>query len=224
MKPFSLIIVLFIAGCSSPSSDDSIVTIDIEKAFNNLSNMFLSDLTDEIEYIPLENVPEALTSEFLRVFANDRYIVAISFRHNHLFDRRTGKFIREISSYGRGPNDYMATNIMVPFDEKEETIRCLDFIRNELIFDFNGKIIRILTYPTEKKSSSMREMIPIDENSFITYVYNYSGAEPVKLIVSDGNGNTLNRFPNYHTFVHRENGSSYSSVLFYKWKKKMFFL
>ena len=43
--------MVFIIGCSIPRSDDAFLTIDIEKAFENASDILLSDLAEEVEYI-----------------------------------------------------------------------------------------------------------------------------------------------------------------------------
>ncbi len=220
MKYFFYIFSFLIVGCSSPGPTESILTIDIEEAFDHPKDVLLSDLTDEIEYIPLETTPQSVTGEYLRVFATDKYIVAISFRHNHLFDRRTGKFIREIGHYGEGPNDYMATNVYLAFDENRETIQTLTFKWNTLEYDLDGNVVRTIYSPPDEK---YHDVYPLEENFFVAYVKNRTGNDPDKLAVFDSKGKICNKFPNYHTFKADGNKSSFAGRVFYTWKNDVFF-
>ena len=221
MKNIFPFLICLIIGCSSPpQNDDSLLTIDIEKAFNNAGDILLSDFLEEIEYIPLETLRECVTGEYLRVFATDDYIIAIAFHQNYLFDRKTGKFIREIGRYGQGPNEYRATHIAAPFDENRKTIRSNGFQKNDLEYDLEGHVVRKISYPNELPYDWW--LIAFDENRFIMYKKNQEGNDPYKLHLFDDKGNVLNRFPNHHSFIANRN-SSYGTCVFYKWKNEVFF-
>jgi len=211
------IVFLLMAGCSSTTPADGIITIDIEKAFYKNTDIFLSDFVEEIEYIPLETLRESVIGGYLRVFATDEYIVAIAFRQNYLFDRKTGKFIREIGRFGDGPNEYLATRVITPFDEDKMTILCYKNRNLELEYDLEGNIVRRIV-----NSVGGGDPVPLGENLFVVYKKNYLGNEPDKLVVFDEKGNVHNRFPNYHSFIpsHR---SSFANSVFYKWKNNVFF-
>jgi len=220
---------VFIIGCSSPLHKDNLLTMNVENAFDNPCDIFLSDFATEIEYIPLETIRESVTGGYLRVFATGRYIIAVAFRQNYLFDRKTGKFIREIGRYGRGPNEYMSTTHSVPFDEDRQTIRSsANDPQKNIEYDLNGFVVRSLLFPPKNKPkyNMWSEMIPLNDKYFVTYVMNNSGNETDKLIVFDEKGNVYARFPNHHTFeINPKHAGSFttSGQVFYKWKNDVFF-
>ena len=228
MKFYFLILFFFIVGCSSPLPTGTILTIDIEKSFHNNADIFLSDFADEIEYIPLETLRESVTGRALKIFATNEYIVAVAFRQNYLFDRETGKFIREIGGYGRGSNEYQSTTF-VPFDEDRNTIRASITHLKHIVYDLNGNVIRTLNFPPQTEAQKFNmwwEMIPLDDQYFVTYARNHSGNEPDKLIVFDAQGNIFTRFPNHHTYEKNpKHAGSFvlDAQVFYKWKNKVFF-
>ena len=71
-------------------------------------DILISDWVGEPEFIALESRPEALVTGGL-LTVSDHYIGA--YRKNDesvfkLFDRATGKYLRDIGSIGRGPGEY----------------------------------------------------------------------------------------------------------------------
>ena len=229
MRFYFPILFFLIVSCSSPLPTGTILTIDIEKAFNDNADIFLSDFAEEIEYVPLQTLRESVTGNWLRVFTSKEYIIAVAFRQNYLFDRKTGKFIREIGRYGNGPGEYMATNIVMPFDEDRNTIRASFTPLKDIEYDLNGKMVRTLNFPpqTEQQKYNMWwGMIPVDDQYFVTYARNHSGNEPDKLIVFDEHGKIFTRFPNYHTYEKNpKHAGSFvlDGQVFYKWKNNVFF-
>jgi len=225
-----LILLILIVGCSSPLPKGDLLTIDVEKAFNNPCDIFLSDFAEEIEYIPLETIRECVIDRWLNVFATDRYIVAIAFRQYYLFDRKTGKFIREIGRYGPGPNEYGGTTSAVPFDEERHTIRASLFDAQKGIeYDLDGNVVRSLNFPPmtkEQKYHMWWGIVPLDDKYLVTYAMNHSGNEPYKLIVFDEKGIIYSRFLNHHTYEKnpkRAGSFSLEAQVFYKWKNNVFF-
>jgi hypothetical protein len=230
MKFFLPFFYLFIVGCTPLLQTNSIRTIDIEKAFNNICDIFLSDFADEIEYIQLETVKESVTGGYLHAFASDRNIIAISFRQIYLFERKSGKFIREIGRYGPGPNEYGKTTFSVPFDENRHMIRAsANDPQKNIEFDLDGIVVRTLNFPTKNekhKYTMWSEMIPLDEKYYVTYVINNSGNEPDKLLVFDEKGNVFARFTNHHTYeINPKHAGSFTTGggIFYKRKNDVFF-
>ena len=229
MKFYFPILCFFLVGCSSPIPTSTIKSIDIEKAFNNHADIFLSDFAHEIEYIQLETLQECVIDRWLKVFTNDKYIVAIAFQQNYLFDRKTGKFIREIGHYGRGANEYQSTSHAVPFDENRNTIRSSISLLKNIEYDLNGNVVRTLNFPPQTKEQRHNmwwEMVSLDDQYFVTYARNHSGNEPDKLIVFDGQGNIFTRFPNYHTYEKnpkRAGSFSLDGQIFNKWRNNVFF-
>lgn len=67
----------------------------------------LNDLFDKIEYVPLETTSKCLLKPGAYYYVTDKYIVAMNaFWQTYLFNRKTGKFIRELDREGGGPDEY----------------------------------------------------------------------------------------------------------------------
>ena len=215
------ILFCLVVGCTSPTETDTVLAIDIEEAFNNLCDIFLSDFADDVEYIPLENTPESVTGENLYVYATDRYLVAISFKRMQLFDRTTGRFLRKIGVLGQGPNDYLATQPVYGFDEHRQTILCEGSSNNRIVYDLEGNTIYKIFNPEGVDIS--KNLISLDENSYAIYLVNYYGNDPYKLYLFDDKGNVFKKFANHHSYIPDPNSFFTMPCIFYKWKNNLFF-
>jgi len=83
-----------------------------------------SDVFEEVEYVKLETTPECLIeSGMSHIYLTDKYIIFfyIKQQNAYLFDRKTGRFIKQIGRRGQGPNEY--NGFVVPiFDENESML------------------------------------------------------------------------------------------------------
>ncbi len=87
------------------------VIIDIESGMNRPGNLVLSDITDDIQYIPLETNEYNLIGYVNKLKFNNQYIFVQDANpvSLHVFDFY-GKYIRKIGTHGRGPNEYNYLN------------------------------------------------------------------------------------------------------------------
>jgi len=69
--------------------------------------LFMSDYFSDVEYIQLETTSECLIDRNPKIYVFDNYVISIARRQCFLFDRKTGKFIKKIGRYGRGPGEYI---------------------------------------------------------------------------------------------------------------------
>ena len=215
------LVLIFVISCSSPISTEIITTIDIEMAHNRHKDILLSDIsTSEIEYIPLETHPDGLFT-FGTMYASDKYLVVFAFPRILLFDRQTGKFIRQIARQGGDINDFTGFNHTYPLDENSLTLT-FSHLEGGIEYDIEGNVIRKIRFP---EKGSMLQFFPIDENSFGGYKSNLTGNETYKLYIFDYSGNERNRFLNYHSYDVPLNGLSITggSYIAYKWKNNIFF-
>ena len=220
IKQILLFVFIFVIGCSSPTSLDSIPIVDIEKFYNQTCDIFLSDFsTDEVEYIPLETHTDGLFT-YGTMYASDKYIVVRSFPITMLFDRQTGKFIRQIARQGPGFNDHYSFNYNYPFDENSLTFQ-YPSAAGVIEYDIEGNVIRKINITDEDARLSF---IPIDEYRYATYKNNIPGDEPVKMYIFDYDGNKLKTFPNHHSFdINLAKSWSGGGFLAYKWRNNVFF-
>jgi hypothetical protein len=136
--------------------------IDMEKYYDNWKSMPLSSLGKEIEYVTLETSPECMIESISGIWLNDSLIVVRSNSPQvYIFDR-SGKLLRKIGSYGRGPGEYntlMGMNV----DQLNKLIRVSE-MRRTLTFDFNGKFLGSFDHSFSSPASLM-----LDENRIMFY-------------------------------------------------------
>ena len=106
----SIIASLLIACSPVTQKEKADGQIDVLPAFENLTELKVSHLGKNIRYVPLETTDSSVYFGNKGVLLEDKILVSMdarSERHCFLFDRQSGKFIREIAQFGEGPKDYI---------------------------------------------------------------------------------------------------------------------
>ena len=84
--------------------------IEILPAFENQTELKISHLGKNIRYVPLETTDSSLIGNGCKVkLLDDKIMVTYGMRgesHCFLFDKETGKFIREVGHKGNDPRGY----------------------------------------------------------------------------------------------------------------------
>ena len=105
----SALLASLLMACS-PSAQKGEGQIDVLPAFENLTELKVSQLGKNIRYIPLETTDSSLIgASYSLKLLEDGILVSYGGRtdaHCYLFDRKTGKFIREIGHKGEDPKGY----------------------------------------------------------------------------------------------------------------------
>lgn len=104
------ILASLLTACSpSVQNEKAEGQIDVLLAFENLTELKVSHLGKTIRYVPLETTDSSLVVGVQVGLLDDKILIASgnrTERHCFLFDRESGKFIREIAQDGQGPKDY----------------------------------------------------------------------------------------------------------------------
>ena len=94
----------------SPQSQKMEGQIDVLPAFENLTELKVSHLGKNIRYVPLETTDSSLIGSGCKIkLLGDKIVASYGNRgesHCFLFDRETGKFLREIGHKGNDPRGY----------------------------------------------------------------------------------------------------------------------
>jgi hypothetical protein len=226
-----------------------LVTIDLEKALSDQKEIFLSQFVDNVVFVPLENSPSSLIGEILVSYEiTDEYIIV---KHTSggihkifLFDRTTGKFLREIGKQGRGPGEF-ANYGQLAYNQIKNEIYASNYSRDILVYDLFGRNIDLIKIPfvpdpninlpnlpkeqNEKLSASFLSFYEIiDSDIFVGYFQNFSGTEKRKLMLLTKDG-ILKIFPNHLTWLPNERNRGFmlppgGFAKFYKWDNKLYFL
>lgn len=172
--------------------NEKIKVVDLTQTLKEPLKISLSDIASDIEYIQLESTEASLITKDVTFFANDDYIITISFRQMLLFDRKTGQFLREISHYGRDPGSYNGTIKVLPFNEEANTVYASGGSK-KLEFSLNGDLIDQIDLPPNAYTTAK-----IDEERYVGFVL-FFGNDKTKLEVFDSKGEVVKSYPNYQS-------------------------
>lgn len=107
-KSFSIIcVLLLLVACQSgkeKSRPDNL--IDFVSAYENQVEMKLSQLGNKVHYVPLETTDSSLIGNSYNICLLEKYILVNTDARCLLFDKESGKFIRQIGHKGEDPKGY----------------------------------------------------------------------------------------------------------------------
>jgi hypothetical protein len=179
----SFVSFLSLLSCKSP--DNSLYQFDPRNLIEN--EIRLSEIADDIKYIPLDNIyPLGLIHDNIEFINNSIYLsekdIGIL-----VFDK-TGKIIRKIGSKGRGPGEYLYT-FDFTVDEKTETIYVWD---NNIIkvFSKSGKFER--SFSLKEYGDFIYPVILLNSSLFAFFSVQFGNAE-YKWITVDSLGNIIKK-------------------------------
>lgn len=151
-------VMFTLISCKSGNDDNKFITVN----FNDVDKKNVVNLTQwvsEPEFIALDSSTDAAYTEGKYCCISDNYIGLYGASQVYkLYDRATGKYLRNIGKVGKGSGEY--TNVYSSkIDEENSIVYILSWNAKELLcYDINtGKLIeaRPLKYPAPKGSFSI---------------------------------------------------------------------
>ena len=114
-----LFLLLLVFSCrEEDQKTDSLVLVDIEANVDNMQSIFLSQFTDNIQYIPLETKDEITFPYIYEFFMYSDKIITTDLNSVILYDSN-GRFKLKFGNKGRGPNGYQfISNLWLSNDRK----------------------------------------------------------------------------------------------------------
>jgi hypothetical protein len=207
--------------------------IDLFNAFRNKKEVNLSRFVGSVEYIPLELTPECAVGDARFFEVTDEFIIYRQVHQILLFDRHTGKFIREVGKYGRGPNEYdiPPNEDFYNFDTK--VLYTYGTAWKELLtFNLKGEMVEKFPFPTWTEPTARNGMLYaifrsyLDNKTFAFSIINEFGLAKDKLVLFTKDG-ILKKFPNYTKFPNEYNnkqrGTGPTTDEFLRWDGKLYF-
>jgi hypothetical protein len=202
-------------------------------ALKNIEELTFSKLFENIDYVVLEQTPKSLVTADPYLALTDDYIIAKNQAREMsllVFDRKTGKFIREIGTKGRGPHEYA----YIPhdfYDSKKKIIYTLGNNDNVITFNLNGEYsgeIRppnIFTVDGRSPFSSGSFDTFLDSSTYVSYVANVLGNEKKKMVLFSKDS-LLKVFPNYLSWKRTPSNNFFvlsPETMFFRYKNKLCF-
>ena len=233
---FYLLLLSFPTSFGQNLNKSSLIVFDLEKAFSRQSEVPLSKFLNNINYVALETNPHSIIGRFAHFEVTDEYIIV---RDNSipkqilLFDRKTGKFIKSIGKYGRGPNEYSRFSY-IPYDPDKRVLYAVNSLRQLLVYNLSDSDVEIIKTPDlvgsgeiiQLKKQEMSFDIMMDDKIFVGYFINPLGMEKnvLALFTKD---EVLKIFPNYQalkTMSHGVGGLMNDNHTIYRQDNKIYFL
>ena len=136
-------------SCNNISSETS-GDIDVAGAMHNLSPIRLSEIADNIVYVPLETSESCLLTPHNRVHVTEEYIIISHYSTKgeiRVFDRYTGKYLHDIGYVSNDPWGYACYNRRVNYwvDEMAGEVYCNNWDQSLQVYGFDGKHRRKLS-------------------------------------------------------------------------------
>jgi hypothetical protein len=138
----ALFCVANLVGCGSKTTNGDIPTLNIEAAIDNPRAISLSDLADDVRFIPLDDSSnEALVGDIYEIEESQErfYVRERGDRPVKAFGK-DGTFHSTIGSIGRGPAEYLIVeNIAV--DYSNDKVYVLTSEDNVKVYDESGRMV-----------------------------------------------------------------------------------
>ena len=218
MKSMYILFLIFITFSCNSKNENLHEIINLQEAFENKKSININDIATNFEYIKLETKDECLIGTKSKVYSNDQYLIAIDRNKILLFNRKDGKFIREIGHMGNGPGEYSRTYTVMPFNE-ERNIVYAGRNKKRYGYSLDGQLIDTLTIP-----ELVSEIGNIDEGIFAAFLPNYQGNEKNKIIIFNDKDSLIKIFPNYLSAPKTDGFFVWNpSSWFYKLNKQLYF-
>lgn len=141
--------------------------IDIKNNIQYVKIISLSTIGNDLLYIPLETAPECLIKSINKVLLSDSYIFVSELNRLLQFDNN-GKFVRQIGSAGRGPEEYGYVNDFCIDEQKKEIYIISIYSPKIWIFGFDGVFKK-----TVSLSFRPAQIIIKDKNSLVFHLGTY---------------------------------------------------
>ena len=188
--------------------------VDLLSAYNERHTIPISNVATELEYIRLESGNGRILRNPHVIDIKDSLILYIGFRQIYVFRRSTGKFLYEISAFGRGPNEYLGTSNVYDQNEGLFYVYLNDVSHGEKryfkygAFNIYGDHAMSMNLPA---NIYLRDTLfiltvfwPMNNGNFIGYVSNSSGNSPIKLVEFLPNGEIVNSHANYNLIDNKD--------------------
>lgn len=152
-------------GCGNKEQAAPWTNIDLSGSIPK-EERILQDLF-KVEYVALETTDSFLTRGFIEA-VSQHFLITYDYNEGclSLFDRTTGKGIRQIKRQGQGPEEFTSpSNVII--DEKREELFISDYsLRKILIYDMKGNFKRSFKTVDENYYT---ELLDYDDGHLLAY-------------------------------------------------------
>lgn len=202
-----------------------ILIIPLEQGYLHPEKITTQDFIESFIYIPLETNSECLIGANPRINLTENYIIVTDSRQCFMFDRNSGKFIRQIGHYGRDPEGYNSTQGF--YNGYSKTFFFLGWNNNLIKYSTEGKQIGSVPIPNYNNSFT-NTFLPekytyLNENVIVCNILNINGIQNTLLLIFNEKGKEIMTVPNYYRTKEHKPGISTEEVNFFQNNGRLFF-
>ncbi len=215
--------ILLISSCSDKNEkNDSLVLVDIEANIDNMQPVNLSQFTDDVRYVPLENIEDYPLTGLSQVDISDKLILVSGGGHCLLYDT-DGHFISKIGNKGRGPGEYSVAAYVGLGGGDEQKI----YISSTFdLFEYNIDGSFVMKYTNTFLIDDiyyLRYRHLINDSLFFGSINNGTGDVEYKAMIVSKDGNVVHSFKNYIRFNIESSNAFGGQTQIFQFKDALFF-
>jgi len=204
-----LLASLFCVACNhstKKTESEDVKEIHIVKNLSDTQKVNLSTVASSIEYCALETDVECLVVPGMPIYCAKENIVTIGNQKSntdvcYVFERKSGKFVRQISRQGQGPGEYLFAEASY-WDGINEQV-CFFGNNQYLFFNVDGT----LSHQTKRFEHYMNRFVE-HRGFFVGYTPNRFGDNTVRIAFYDKAGSFVDSIPNHRTWEKTQSWSA----------------
>ena len=200
--------------------------LKLQDAYKKQEPINSNEFITSVKYIPLETTPNCLIGANPKIYLTEKYFITTD-NQNHcfLFDRFTGKFIREIGHYGRDPGGFRSNKGF--FNEMTSTIFFIGWKGDLLKYSLEGKYLGTVIIP-HYNNSFTDTFFPdkfeyLDNNLIVCNIINTNGLQKTLLLVFDEDGKEIKTVLNKKPLIKHDLSISIGDMRYFHYKNKLLF-
>jgi hypothetical protein len=229
MKTIVILILIFLTlsySFQGKFSNNDLIIIPLAKQISQLKEIKCSQFIDEFEYIQLETNEKCLIDNTPNVLVLKDFILIYQIKYCFVFDRKSGKFLNEISQYGRGPGEY--NSALQAFNYEKSTIYSRGWDNSMMMHSLTGNYLGSFLIPDQRNGldaspSMIFQFSGMPNSLMVGYSTNMIGSEKKLLSVFNQKGETIEVFPNKNVLPKQNMTLNFSEAHFYHYNNETYF-
>ncbi len=228
MSKFLFPILLGVSLILTPTKSDcqKLLVLRLEDAYKKQESINSNEFINSIEYISLETSPDCLIGANPNLCVTEKFfLITDNQNHCYLFDKFSGKFIREIGHYGKDPGGFRSNRGF--YNELTSTIFFTGWNGQLLKYSMDGKYLGSVSIPNYSDGFT-NTYVPdrfayLDDNLFVCNIINTDGLQKTLLLVFDENGKELKTIPNRKPLIKHNLTISTGDIHYFHYGDKLYF-
>lgn len=228
MKWYFLILLMVFYSCDNfEKNADENAPVEIDFYTAEKRRIYMDELFDKIEIIPLETRQDCLLQEYPRITGvmDDYLLLKNDFVGARLFGRKKGSFIHSVGKRGQGPDEYTLVggtfckerNLM--YADRGNVWIGIDIKTNKV-----EERVKKPHFTNVKIAGGVDNPYRLNDSLYVGYINNITGDIKYKIAVFNKNGEAVRLYPNRLFYPKRnQNKFIYVSGNFYRHKDDLCF-